>query len=258
MLTSISATERVQLWDRFNGPVDQESIKIEFFRKVHRKNPPFRTKIKLPPRKKANIPEMVKCHYNQPIHLLPSLRDILRVEYVKDRQLSDTYLPSNIKEERMDEEVNNQIKENLENGNSVSSGSSSNSTGKCEEDVQIISKDSEIINVSDSEDTILGNGDTADSSKVNNTEEVKTIITNEFKSEEQDSNADYSNVNGFVKNNDCLNGVSLDQEIIKKENDFISNMIGFTTEGKILIISLNTLVFNFLYYKKKSNVDGRP
>lgn len=232
MLTSISATERVELWDRFNGPVDQESIKIEFFRKVHRKNPPFRTKIKLAPRKKANIPEMVKYHYNQPIHLLPSLRDILRVEYVKDRQQSDAYLLSNIKEEHTDEEVNQEISDNLENGNSVSSGGSNSNCGssKSDEEIQIISKDNEIINISDSEDTIFGNGETSDSKKFKI--ETERAINSDFKPEEKDVNIDYSNVNGFVKNNDCLNGVCLDQEIIKKENDFISNMIGFTTEGK--------------------------
>lgn len=78
--------ERVKLWDKYTGPVDQEAIKLEFFRKISRKNPPFRVKVRLPRRNRALIPPMVKYHYEKPAKLLPSLRDVLRVESVYGRE----------------------------------------------------------------------------------------------------------------------------------------------------------------------------
>lgn len=75
-------TERVKLWDQFEKPVDQESVKTEFMRKVHCKNPPFRVKLKPKPRHCAEIPPMVEFHYKNPPALLPSLRDVLRCERV--------------------------------------------------------------------------------------------------------------------------------------------------------------------------------
>lgn len=85
MLTSTSATERNRLWDKYKGPVDQDAIKLDFFRKVHRKNPPFRTKVKLGPRNKVKVPLMVKEHYKKPVELLPSLQSVLRLETLKER-----------------------------------------------------------------------------------------------------------------------------------------------------------------------------
>lgn len=85
LVSSISATERIKLWDQFSGPVDQETIKSEFLRKVHCKNPPFRYKVKPKPRICAEIPPMVEYHYKHPPPLLPSLRDILRCERVYKR-----------------------------------------------------------------------------------------------------------------------------------------------------------------------------
>ena len=46
LLTSHSLTERVKLWDKFTVPVDQDSIRLKFFQQVHRKNPPFRYKVR--------------------------------------------------------------------------------------------------------------------------------------------------------------------------------------------------------------------
>lgn len=85
MVSSISATERIKLWDQFSGPVDQETIKSDFLRKVHCKNPPFRYKVKAKPRICAEIPQMVEYHYEHPPPLMPSLRDVLRYERVHKR-----------------------------------------------------------------------------------------------------------------------------------------------------------------------------
>lgn len=82
LVTSISATERVKLWDQFSGPVDQETVKLDFLRRVHRKNPPYRIKLKPKPRFCAEIPPMVEYHYKHPPPLIPSLRDVLRCENV--------------------------------------------------------------------------------------------------------------------------------------------------------------------------------
>ncbi|KAK9892454.1 hypothetical protein WA026_019906 [Henosepilachna vigintioctopunctata] len=89
LLTSTSLTERVKLWDKFAGAsLDQNAIKLEFFRKVNRKNPPFRVKIRLGEKNKAKIPEMVKSHYCKPVHLLPSLRDVLRITSLTNEKYS--------------------------------------------------------------------------------------------------------------------------------------------------------------------------
>lgn len=81
-MTSISATERTKLWNQFNTNVDHETVKTDFIRRVHRKNPPFRFKVKPKPRHCAEIPPMVEFHYKNPPPLLPSLRDVLRCERV--------------------------------------------------------------------------------------------------------------------------------------------------------------------------------
>lgn len=74
------------MWDKFSGPVDQDAVRLEFFRKIHCKNPPFRIKVKLPPRNRVKVPTMVKYHYQKPVQLLPSLKDVLRLEYVLNRE----------------------------------------------------------------------------------------------------------------------------------------------------------------------------
>ncbi|KAK6640697.1 hypothetical protein RUM44_012394 [Polyplax serrata] len=82
LLTSVSLTERVKLWEKYAGPIDQDAVKLEFIRKVRRKNPPFRFKVKLPPRNKIRVPEAIKQQYACPQPLVPSLKDVLRVEKI--------------------------------------------------------------------------------------------------------------------------------------------------------------------------------
>lgn len=82
LVTSVSATERIKLWNRFGGPVDQDAVKAEFFRKVHTRNPPFRFRLKATQRERVQIPPMVVYHYQHPPSLLPTLRDVLRCENV--------------------------------------------------------------------------------------------------------------------------------------------------------------------------------
>ncbi|TMW47874.1 hypothetical protein DOY81_007024 [Sarcophaga bullata] len=86
LLTSISATERVRLWDKFAQPFDHEAVKMDFFRRVHMKNPPFRIKVPNKSRETIEIPPMVKYHYENPPPLLPSLRETLRYDIVKRRK----------------------------------------------------------------------------------------------------------------------------------------------------------------------------
>ncbi|KAF5280728.1 hypothetical protein FQA39_LY18011 [Lamprigera yunnana] len=96
LLTSVSATERVKLWDKFTGPVDQDTIKIEFFRRIHQKNPPFRIKLKLGNRCKVSVPPMVKYHYKHRVELLPCLRDVHRYNIAVKRNC----LKSNVDDEK--------------------------------------------------------------------------------------------------------------------------------------------------------------
>ncbi|XP_004524939.1 PHD finger protein 12 [Ceratitis capitata] len=86
LVNSISATERVRLWDKFAQPFDHETVKMEFFRRVHMRNPPFRIKVQRKSRETIEIPPMVKYHYENPPPLLPSLRETLRYDIVKRRK----------------------------------------------------------------------------------------------------------------------------------------------------------------------------
>uniref|UniRef100_A0A1B0CXB5 PHD finger protein 12 n=1 Tax=Lutzomyia longipalpis TaxID=7200 RepID=A0A1B0CXB5_LUTLO len=109
---SDSHTERVKLWSKFEGPVDQETIKAQFLRRAYSRNPPFRVKLKPKPRMVAEIPEMIVHHYRNPPQLLPSLRSVMRYESVRKR----------IKEEPHDEEENNRITGHVEAANSLKVG----------------------------------------------------------------------------------------------------------------------------------------
>ncbi|XP_017474150.1 PREDICTED: PHD finger protein 12 isoform X3 [Rhagoletis zephyria] len=86
LVSSISATERIRLWDKFSQPFDHESVKMEFFRRVHMRNPPFRIKVPIKSRETIEIPPMVRYHYENPPPLLPSLRETLRYDIVKRRK----------------------------------------------------------------------------------------------------------------------------------------------------------------------------
>ncbi|KAL7745689.1 hypothetical protein ACLKA6_009895 [Drosophila palustris] len=89
MTNSISATERVRLWNRFHQPLDHENVKMEFFRRVNTRHPPFRMKLNMRARAHIEVPAMVKYHYEHPPALLPSMRQTLRYDRVKRRnQLS--------------------------------------------------------------------------------------------------------------------------------------------------------------------------
>lgn len=55
MVRSNSLTERLKLWDRYTGMVDQDAIKLKFLSKVHRKDPPFRIKMRMPRRKMVPV-----------------------------------------------------------------------------------------------------------------------------------------------------------------------------------------------------------
>ncbi|EDV92235.1 PHD finger protein 12 [Drosophila grimshawi] len=86
MANSISATERVRLWNRFHQPLDHENVKMEFFRRVNSRNPPFRMKLSTRGRAHVEVPPMVRYHYEHPPALLPSMRQTLRYDRVKRRK----------------------------------------------------------------------------------------------------------------------------------------------------------------------------
>ncbi|CAL1260887.1 unnamed protein product [Larinioides sclopetarius] len=77
LLTSVSLSERVKLWDKFSGPISQDSIKLHFLNKVNKRHPPFRRKVKLPPRKSIVVPKPITQQYSCPPLLLPRLKDSL-------------------------------------------------------------------------------------------------------------------------------------------------------------------------------------
>lgn len=144
LVNSTSATQRLKLWNQFSGPVDQETIKLEFFRKIHTKNPPFRVKCKSLPKEKIVVPAMVEYHYQHPPDLLPSLRDILRYEQVKKSYGTEdptTELVEQILEDNINafEKANNQVEEFL---NDITAEKDKDDE-KIEEDKKIMVKDTE-------------------------------------------------------------------------------------------------------------------
>ncbi|XP_071448846.1 PHD finger protein 12 [Hetaerina americana] len=86
LLTSCSVTERVKLWDKYSGPLDQDTIKLDFFRRAHRKNPPYRIKVRLGQQGRVKVPQSVKDHYKCPPPLLPLERD-LRLQILASERL---------------------------------------------------------------------------------------------------------------------------------------------------------------------------
>ncbi|KAF2358486.1 PHD finger protein 12 MRG binding domain [Trinorchestia longiramus] len=72
-LTSCRVSERVKLWDKCRGLVDQVAVQRSFFNLVHRKRPPSRYKIKRALRKAIRVPEAIKDAYRNPVPLLPAL-----------------------------------------------------------------------------------------------------------------------------------------------------------------------------------------
>ncbi|CAG9759595.1 unnamed protein product [Ceutorhynchus assimilis] len=87
LLTSCSLSERIALWEKYaRQPIDEDKVKRDFLRKIHRENPPFTFKKPIPQKPKLQPPGMVKHHYQNPVRLLPSLRDVLRLEYVHKRK----------------------------------------------------------------------------------------------------------------------------------------------------------------------------
>jgi hypothetical protein len=86
LVSSISATERMKIWDEYGAePIDHEVVKLQFFRKIHMKNPPFRAKLKRKARDEVEIPEIIRYQYENPPKLLPSLRDVYRIDNIKKR-----------------------------------------------------------------------------------------------------------------------------------------------------------------------------
>ncbi|XP_060806635.1 PHD finger protein 12 [Amyelois transitella] len=85
LVNSISATERVALWDKFSGPIDQHTIKLDFIRRAKNRAPCFREKIPEEERPRVAVPSMVKYHYSNPPPLLPSRREHVRCTNVLKR-----------------------------------------------------------------------------------------------------------------------------------------------------------------------------
>ncbi|XP_001605754.1 PHD finger protein 12 [Nasonia vitripennis] len=70
LLTSCAATERVKLWDKFaHQQIDQHAVKLQFLRKAHTANPPFRIKVKHNLKARVKVPASVKFQYANPPEL---------------------------------------------------------------------------------------------------------------------------------------------------------------------------------------------
>lgn len=162
--------------------------------------------MKLPPRNRVKVPDMVKYHYKKPVKLLPSLKDVLRVEYVmsrnKDAIKTDHIDIDEIKleDDNVGNDGNNQM--NGENINTDRINNCNfNQTNKC----------------------VVLNG-------IVENDDCKISVDEQIKNETQFNEA--QEVNNCVKN-EGLNGAYYSQDLIKKENSFLADFIaGITCEGK--------------------------
>uniref|UniRef100_A0A2A4JBM7 FHA domain-containing protein n=1 Tax=Heliothis virescens TaxID=7102 RepID=A0A2A4JBM7_HELVI len=95
LVNSISATERVALWEKFSGPVDQQAVKVDFIRRAKKPRPAFRIKVPVCMRGRVAVPAMVRHHYRHPPPLLPSRREYVRCRNVlKNLKQTDCYDPT--------------------------------------------------------------------------------------------------------------------------------------------------------------------
>nr|XP_054749312.1 PHD finger protein 12-like [Lytechinus pictus] len=62
-------TERVKIFNQFQGKVDQQAVKLQFINKIHRSGPPWKEKCKW--RKTIKVPGAIKNQYALPPPLLP-------------------------------------------------------------------------------------------------------------------------------------------------------------------------------------------
>ncbi|XP_014214341.1 PHD finger protein 12 [Copidosoma floridanum] len=70
LLKSCAATERIKLWDKFaHQRIDQHAVKLQFLRKAHSANPPFRIKVTHNQKSRVKVPASVKYHYANPPEL---------------------------------------------------------------------------------------------------------------------------------------------------------------------------------------------
>ncbi|VEN53238.1 unnamed protein product [Callosobruchus maculatus] len=210
LLTSISATERIKLWDKFTGgPVDQDAIKLQFFRKIHRKNPPFRIKVALPKRNSIHVPDMVRYHYKKPVTLLPRLRDVLRLESVNERR---SFLAEEVVK----------IEETEDNLEKMKTDSIEEPNGDVHCDIVKGKTREKAASVND-----------------NNIERPPAM-------------------NGYVKN-EPLNGGYFEKELIKKEHNFITEIIsGMTTEIELELKQLDDRLVKLLAYQRIQQLLNTP
>lgn len=81
----MAVTERVKLWSTFNPPVEQDTVKAQFLRRVHSDRLKARFKLKPQIRDRAQIPPMVQYHYQNPVPLLVSMKNLHRLREVDNR-----------------------------------------------------------------------------------------------------------------------------------------------------------------------------
>lgn len=66
LLKSVRLTEKMKLYDKYTGDINQQTVKVQFLNKIHRKNPQFRIKVKHSRRRTVKVPEAVRQMYASP------------------------------------------------------------------------------------------------------------------------------------------------------------------------------------------------
>ncbi|RWS12711.1 hypothetical protein B4U79_11049 [Dinothrombium tinctorium] len=69
LLTSSCFSERVKLWNQYTGKIAPNVVKLDFLKKLQRKNPPYRSKVSVPSPPPVNVPEAIRLMYKNPSSL---------------------------------------------------------------------------------------------------------------------------------------------------------------------------------------------
>ena len=91
LLDSESLSERIKLWNHFNGPISQDTVKMNFLKKIHRTNPPYRTKLVMPQSPKVIVPQAIKDMYKTRPPLLPTLYDPISLNKYYSNQTENQF-----------------------------------------------------------------------------------------------------------------------------------------------------------------------
>ncbi|XP_066148916.1 PHD finger protein 12 [Euwallacea fornicatus] len=253
LLTSISVCERVKLWDKFSTPVDQDAVKLEFFRKVQRKNPPFRVKRKLPLKLKIQVPEMIKYHYKKPVQLLPSLKDVLRIEAAyRKSSIIESEVASSTESCQGSVEDKNDEEDTAQNDNDDEVSKLCDTSDLSKNSKASLQNPTEDVHIKMETSPVSPSTSSGTNIKItNNTYYTNNVLNVNFKCS--------SHENGGAEekcHNDTTNSGLFDRDLVKKEQNMVKDIMEgyFNYEADLELKQLDERVLKILAFQRLQQI----